>query len=420
MELINVNQVLNKKVLIVCFSFPPYPGTGGRRWLKFSKELIKSGYELFVIGAKNNTSKTSAWEKEASTLNLKYFPIKNNYSAYSNKWLFKLKSLYLKSFTSKNYFDQAVLWIKPAGKKIKELIKTNQINNVIISLPPFSLTALAPEIRKVSEYINIIVDVRDAYEFYIKGLNLVAQKKVYDSINQHLSFANHIITVNNYFTEEYKNRVEAKNISFKTIFNAYDKKDYETVEALNISVGNEKKIKIVYTGNLIPECRIYVNAFINLVLHLKKNNQSLFSLIEIKIYGNVDSEIERQLEKHELNDKIKFFGHVSIETALKEVRTADFCLIFPADFYYKYSLESKFFEYTFFRKRIITFPENGFCSDLITKHQLGKAFKTEHDELAFETLLTQYNNNQHYYNSDYDIEQFSLENTTNNLKQLFI
>ena len=38
-----------KHVLLISYSYPPYPGIGGRRWAKFSKYLSRLGFVIHVI-----------------------------------------------------------------------------------------------------------------------------------------------------------------------------------------------------------------------------------------------------------------------------------------------------------------------------------------------------------------------------------
>ena len=63
----------NNKILIVCYSFPPHPGIGGRRWAKFSKSLSLKGYDIFVVGAKNIYDEASSWSKDVDEEKIKLF-----------------------------------------------------------------------------------------------------------------------------------------------------------------------------------------------------------------------------------------------------------------------------------------------------------------------------------------------------------
>jgi len=66
---------MTKKVAIVCYSFPPFPGVGGRRWAKFAKFLAMDGYEVYAIGAKNIFTEKSEWTKDVDHPGIHYISL---------------------------------------------------------------------------------------------------------------------------------------------------------------------------------------------------------------------------------------------------------------------------------------------------------------------------------------------------------
>ena len=73
---------MNKKVLIVCYSFPPYPGIGGRRWAKFAKYLYRNGYNVNVISSKNKADENSQWKTDIEEYSNNIDYIESNYPFY--------------------------------------------------------------------------------------------------------------------------------------------------------------------------------------------------------------------------------------------------------------------------------------------------------------------------------------------------
>lgn len=53
-----------KRILIVAYSFPPQGGIGGRRWAKFAKQFLRSGFEAEVISADMPAETDSSWKAD--------------------------------------------------------------------------------------------------------------------------------------------------------------------------------------------------------------------------------------------------------------------------------------------------------------------------------------------------------------------
>ena len=80
-----------KKILLICYSFPPFPGIGGRRWAKFVKNLIKEDCELFVIGAEHRMGKPSNWINDVSGSDkIHYHPIRTKFFDFFHNHNFNL------------------------------------------------------------------------------------------------------------------------------------------------------------------------------------------------------------------------------------------------------------------------------------------------------------------------------------------
>ena len=62
--------------------FPPSPGIGGRRWVKFAKYFVRMSYDVKIITAKRNKKSTiSNWIKDMTKLEglVDYIPSKYPY-----------------------------------------------------------------------------------------------------------------------------------------------------------------------------------------------------------------------------------------------------------------------------------------------------------------------------------------------------
>ena len=80
----------HRKVLLVSYIFPPFPGVGGRRWAKFSRELAKRDYEVFVVATQNPFKTESQWMEDIrhDRIHVEYIPM-----GFPKDLLIKPKSL---------------------------------------------------------------------------------------------------------------------------------------------------------------------------------------------------------------------------------------------------------------------------------------------------------------------------------------
>ncbi len=411
---------LQQKILLLCYSFPPAPGTGGRRWVKFAKYLKNYNVDMHVVGSAYSGAEPSSWAKDLKNLHYSYYPIVNNIDVIFTKWIYKIKFFLLRYFTKQNYFDRTYFWTQRAYRQSVQIIKKHNIETLVCTMPPFSNAAIVIQLKKQFPHLYIITDIRDFHKYYYKGLTSQKFDFNFNKLKQALQISDVVLTVSDYMTQFYKqqnNLLENSSTTYYTLHNGYDVDDYHAVNESKAFIQNDK-LNLVYMGNLIDECRIYVISLLNACIYIRKNNALLYKKLHIAFYGNVDNEVLKFINTNELDDVVFFKGRVTHQHAMQIIKNASLCLIFPADFYALYSLETKFFEYTLLRKPILTFPSQGKCSQIINTHNLGKAFDTQHSEEAIANFLQKLMNNEYIYNSTYAIEEYSIAHLTTQLIKL--
>lgn len=419
--------VTKKEIVVICYVFPPYPGTGGRRWAKFAKYLAKSGYSLNVIAAKNNSKNKSSWEKDIKHENIRvhYLPSFYPQTTYSDSFLHRIfhfiYSKPIKIFTSKNYLDKSIYWQKFVYTRAKRLLRNLPIQNVIATAAPFGYLDTIVKLKLEFPSVNFILDIRDTKDFFLQSLpqkiiqnELVKEKEVINRFDI-------VLTVSEYLTEKYKSMLHSDRTKIFTLCNGFDRDDFYEVEKNTNQKARKQgdKIKFVYTGNLIPECSIYTIAFLKALLKLKEEQRNIYDSIEVNIFGNKDQETLNFSRKNNISN-VFFHGHVLHNIVVKEISDSDFCLIFPADFYADYSLETKFFEYCYLRKPIVVFPEKGACSELVVKNNLGVALPVENTYHFLLKLLEEYSNGKFMYNYNFDLSAFDVKSMCLSLEEKFI
>lgn len=173
-----------KKVLIVCYSFPPNAGVGGRKWAKTAKYLLKIGWEVHILMKQPAIQDNSPWTADTKGCIvhsiIPHYPeiISREPEEIIEKIWYRLALLRLKFITSSNYYDRAVLLENDFGRKLMDIIHCHQINNLIVTGAPFSLLYYAAKEKVNHPELKFIADIRDSWlseNFY--GFGLLSNKR---------------------------------------------------------------------------------------------------------------------------------------------------------------------------------------------------------------------------------------------------
>jgi len=132
--------MINNKLLIISYYWPPSGGSGVQRWLNFSNSLIKKGWDITVFTAKD--AKYPIVDNRLSYTidkSIKVFKIpileptsflkKDNTDNINSSSIFKRIILWIRA----NIFfpDSRMFWIKKVSKQATVYIKKNNINCLI-------------------------------------------------------------------------------------------------------------------------------------------------------------------------------------------------------------------------------------------------------------------------------------------------
>ena len=191
---------MNKKVLIVCYYWPPAGGPGVQRWLKFVKYLPEFGIYPIVFVPENPSYAIVDEEllnEIPSGVSVIKNPIKEPYrfaSLLSRKQTKTISSGILpkeekQSFIQRlflyirgNFFipDARVSWVKPSVKRLRSFIEEERIDTIITTGPPHSLHLIGLKLKALKN-IKWIADFRDPWTgidyFHLLPLTSFAKKK---------------------------------------------------------------------------------------------------------------------------------------------------------------------------------------------------------------------------------------------------
>ncbi len=365
---------MKKSLLIISYTFPPFPGIGGRRWVKFAKYLSLSGHKIHVIAAKNPFSFESEWIKDAEGIEIHHLPYKYPFvlmdspKSIYHKIAYRWQLLVMKLSTNGNYFDRSVLWKSQLIGLVETIISQHGISNILVSGAPFHNMHHLTTLKQRNNSINLIVDFRDFWtdDRSLSALASLSDKryKVEQNMEREvLNNANHVLTVSNYMTNVLQSRSSAR---VHTLENGFDPDDYKDLSSVEKPKG---RIKFVFTGNLYNNIENVFVPFCLGLARLKREYPLEYNRLSFDFYGTANEQNKRIVREQNL-ECVKFYGTMPLVKTLEKIKASDYTLLFLNNTY-KFSLSTKFCEYVGLNKPIVLFSEQGETSDYIQKNKLG-------------------------------------------------
>lgn len=414
-----------KKILLVCFSFPPFPGIGGRRWAKFAKYLALNNYEVHVVAAENNSDVRSEWLSDTQSKNIKLNTITLGVSGVlssvpktvSQKVMYRVLG-FVKPFIQKgNLHDKIVFIRKKLLNKVDAIIFQEKIATVIVSIPPYNLAHYLVPLKKKHPNVKFIVDYRDPWtdNKSYHGFSDISKERLEVEIKNEIEVLNTfdaVCDVNFGSLETLKQKVNDKT-KFFHLPNGFDADDYK----VNSSVSkNKEAIRFIYSGSFYPNLIHLLSPLIKALKELQKTNFELYKKLRFDFYGNMDHKAI-ELLKGSNCDAISFKGNVSKKQILEELNNSDFFLLFTAPDH-SYAFNTKIYEYLFLKKPIIYFGHAGKVSEYILKNKVGMVFEPERLTENFTDFLNSKNLTDFDLNKNVNIEEFDIKQITNKLMEI--
>lgn len=365
---------MKKPLLIISYAFPPFPGIGGRRWVKFAKYLKQAGQDVQVIAAQNPFAFESEWTKDAEGIPVHYLPHKyplvlmGSPKSIYQKIAYRWQLLVLKLTTTGNYFDRSVLWKDQLLNRVESIVNQYGVLNIIVSGAPFHNMHHLASLKQKNKGINLIVDFRDFWtdDRSLSGLSSLSDKRytVEQTMEQEvLNSVDHVLTVSDHMTKVLQTRSKA---SVQTLENGFDPDDY-----MGLSIGKKVKGKInfVFTGNLYNNIENLFVPFCMALVKFKREYPEDYKTLSFDFYGTASEQNKGLVKEYDL-DCVKFYGSIPLAKTLEKIKVSDYTLLFLNNTY-KFSLSTKFCEYIGLNKPIVLFSEEGETSDYIQKNKLG-------------------------------------------------
>jgi len=398
-------------ILLICYSFPPFPGIGGRRWAKFAKCLAKENYTVHVICAKNQHQHISLYTDDVKFDNIFKYPLPAKYplfmymppKTFLEKILYRIWLVYLKTFTKGNYYDKAILWEKQLLTKSSELITQYSINKVIVSGAPFSLLHHVVKIKQKFPSIKLYGDIRDPWTWGSYGINNISKnKRAEEESKESLVVSNYdavflpVQPMVNYMKEKYKDS-ENKFILLPHAFDAD-----EIPAGLQKNIIKENKIEFILYGTLYQNIEKNIAFFIPLIL----NN----SYIKLAIYSGEIAYKNMFEEKGLLNTQVVYNKPLPPKQLFEKVKNSNFVLIIHPYNPNADGISTKFYEIIKIGTPILFIGYDEYIIEFIKTNELGIAVNPNRDKMPSIQELLKFK-----YKDSFNSEDYSFQNITKNI-----
>ena len=386
------------KVLVITYYWPPAGGPGVQRWLSFTRYLPEFGFQPVVFipdnphyPVKDETMLGEVPEgiivyrqkifepyllarrlfgKKADTISSGI--IKEEAQSWAERLMLWIRG---------NLFipDARKFWVRPARKKIMEILREEQIETLITTGPPHSLHLIGLEVKQQTA-VRWIADFRDPWTSigYHRKLKLgsVAQKKHKRLESQVLNSADKIITTSRMTRDEFR-RITTKPIT--VITNGYE--SGASMESATL----DQRFTLSYIGSLLSG-RNPTNLW-KAISELIDENPDLGKHLDVKIVGLISEDVLESIYQYGLKDHTTIIPYVGHKEAQAYQRASQVLLLLEIDrAECKGIIPGKLFEYMSAKRPILAIgPEDWEAGHMVEKTRSGVYFNYE----AAETLKMQ-------------------------------
>ncbi|MEZ4874910.1 MAG: glycosyltransferase family 4 protein [Flavobacteriaceae bacterium] len=422
-----------KRVLVICYYWPPAGGPGVQRWLKFVTYFRDSGIEPVVYIPKNAhypIQDQTLLTEVPEGIEILQKKIKEPYKyaqLFSKKKTKKISSGIIEEkkpstlekwmlFARGNFFipDARIGWVKPSVDFLRQYLSNNKdIDTIITTGPPHSLHLIGMELKHVFG-IKWIADFRDPWTtiHYHKSLRLTKKsKQKHQQLEKEVLQWADAVVVTSPSTQRDFEKLTSRPVMLIT--NGYE----EVVENTAIL---DTHFSLAHIGSLLsnrnPE--LLWSSLSELCLEIEGFKEDL----KITLVGLVSQEVKQSLEKFGLLKHVSLLGYVSHEEAIRYQNSAQVLLLIEMNKPETSAiLPGKLFEYLRSKRPIISIGPIGSDIEAILKETHAGQFFSYSDQSALKKqisgLYQQYKKGSLTATTS-NIEDYSRRNLTGRMAKL--
>ena len=370
-----------KKVLIICYSFPPYPGIGGRRWGKFVKYFVRQNIECHVISAKNHCQDQSVWGEGTTGAGIFHYPIPFRFrrlTTYTGKNIFiRILGRVFRMGVGFTHYSPYFYSSLSKGQLLgaaSEVIRKQGIRTVIVSGDPY--VYYYASMLKENHDIKLILDFRDLWtddQSYKRGPQVKQKQLGYfhqcelNAVNR----ADLVVGVSNVITERLQSRCTNRQVQFKVIPNGFDHEDYGSMKW---KFCESDKLTIVHGGNMSAAALLPMIDFLKAYTSLKKSNSALWDSFEIKLMGNFPPNFAKLVGELDNANIIVGNEFESNQKYFQKLLSAHLGIILHPIEYRDAKFITKTFDYFHLNMPILAITYSGVVSEFVDRSNIGFSF----------------------------------------------
>ncbi len=417
-----------KRVLIICYYWPPAGGPGVQRWLKFVKYFQDFGVTPIVFapaGAYYPLQDDSLVAEVPKGVEVIRFPVKEPYRFA--KWVSKKKTRTMSSgiiserspsfleklmlFVRGNFFipDARVGMVKPALEFLRDFLSKTTIDTIITTGPPHSTHLIGLRLRKELA-IPWIADFRDPWTtiHYHRYLNLTkSSAKKHKALEREVLNTADAIVVTSPNTKKEFAAITHKPIS--VITNGYDVPELlsePTTAGGEIRRIPDTKFTMVHIGSLLSNRNPVI--LWKVLSELIESHPKFADKCRIKLVGATGKDVIMSLFEFGLEHYFEDSGYVSHTEAMQLQSNAQVLLLVEMDrSETRAIIPGKLFEYLYARRPIIALgPEGSDIEGIINETRSGRFFNYSEKEQLKEQLLQYFDD---YLNDNLNVASAHVE-----------
>ncbi|WP_353101477.1 glycosyltransferase family 4 protein [Myroides odoratus] len=392
-----------KKVLIICYYWPPAGGPGVQRWLKFVKYLPDFNIEpiVYVPDGANYPLIDAQLEQEVDpSITILRHKIKEPYGLakkLAGQRAQTMSSGMIPQVRNQSKWDKLLLWIrgnmfipdarigwvKPSVAYLKDYLKQHpDIDTIITTGPPHSVHLIGLALKKKLN-VKWFADFRDPWTTigYHKELKLSDQAK-----EKHIALEREVLnTADQLIVTSKTTRKEFETKTDKPI--AIITNGYDVVHLGKIPL--DEKFTLAHIGSFLSNRnpRVLWKA----ISELRRENQAFKEAFELKLIGKISEDILHTLEEFKLLECTDNRGYVENQEALRQMRASQVLLLVEIDSDdTRAIIPGKLFEYMAAERPILAIgPEESDFFEIIQQTNVGRnALYSEKDKIR--EILMQY------------------------------